>query len=394
MDLSKRIASMDLLRGLAILGILFMNIVAFSAPEPAYMSPAWQGEPSMADKLAYSFQFMLANSRFYSLFCLLFGAGLVMFWQRAEFKGFDANALTKTRLHWLMLFGAVHLSLLFFGDILVSYAICGLIILGKVNWESDKLLRRGIIYIAISATIFSLIASMDLIDVPKEERMLPIPLSLDDANALINQATGSVLDMIWYNVKHGGVLVLAMPLMFWVLGGIMLLGMGLMKSDFFDNGLSNKREFSLFALGFCLSGVQLAMMWQTDFLSGFALMMPLNAVAAILLAVAVASRGAKLCKNNPNILMPLQYAGRMAFSLYIFQSLTMTLLFRWIRPDLFGQLARIEMLGVALVMTLAQLFIAIWWQTKIGQGPLEKMWRHLIYRNHQPKPAVEALVSE
>lgn len=383
MDLTQRIASMDLLRGLAILGILFMNIVAFAAPEPAYMSPAWVGEPSLSDKIAYSFQYIFANSRFYSLFCLLFGAGLVMFWQRAELKGYNAKALISSRLRWLLLFGILHLTLLFFGDILISYALCGMLLVSAISDDSDRLMRRGIIFIGVATAIFTLVAFLSLGEVPKEERMLAIPLSPEDASALINQATGSFGAMVWYNIKYGGVLLLALPLMFWLLGGIMLLGMALIKRGFFYKGLSNKQEFTLFIIGFALSAGQLTLLWLGDFLENFALLLPANMVAAVMLAVAIGSRGVKMCNNNSQFCMPLQYAGRMAFSLYIFQSLTMTILFRWLAPELFGAMPRVELLGIAAVMTILQLLLATWWQTKIGQGPLERMWRHLIYRNHQ-----------
>lgn len=390
MDLSQRIASLDLLRGFAILGILFMNIIVFTLPEPAYISPAWAGEPSFADKIGYSAQFMFANAKFYSLFCLLFGAGMVVFWQRAEIKGFDAKALVKTRLRWLLLFGILHLTLLFFGDILVTYALCGMLLLGSVSLESGKLLRRGIIFIGITALLFTLFASLALIDMPQEEQMIEIPVPADKILLLIEQATGSIGQMIYYNIKHGGALVLSLPIMFWLLGGIMLLGMALMKRGFFDKGLSNTAEALLFILGLSLSSIQLALQWQTDFTSLFALMLPLNSVAAVMIAIALASRGVKICQNNPNALMPLQYAGRMAFSLYIFQSITMTLVFRWIAPGLFATLSRFEMLAVAAIMTIVQLILATWWQKNMGQGPLEKLWRHLIYRNHQPQVAVQS----
>jgi len=384
MDSVQRIASMDLLRGLAILGILFMNIVAFAAPEPAYISPAWAGEPSMSDKVAYSIQYLFANSRFYSLFCLLFGAGMVMFWQRAQDKGFDGQSLLMTRLRWLLLFGVLHITLLFFGDILLTYALCGFILFTKVTWDADKLIKRGLIYLSISTVLWLLIAGIFLIELPDNEQMMPIPLAAEDVTILVDQAIGTVGQMLWYNGKLGGAMILGFPILFWLLGGIMLLGMGLMKRDFFNHGLSNSHEFLLFSIGLALSVGQLAVQWQTQFLNGFSLFMPANAIAAILLALAVASRGVKVCLTNPQFSMPLQYAGRMAFSLYIFQSITMTLLFRWLAPQLFGALSRSEMLGVAVVMTIIQLILATWWQTRIGQGPLEKLWRGLIYRNHQP----------
>jgi len=381
MDLTKRIASMDLLRGFAVLGILIMNIVAFAAPEPAYMSPAWAGTASFADELTYSAQFLVANGRFYSLFCLLFGAGLVMFYQRAQFKGFDADKLLKSRLRWLLLFGVLHLTLFFYGDILVTYALCGMLLFSSIKNDGRVLIRRGIIYIFVAIVIFTGLALLTLIESPDNESFLGYPIAPSKIQALSAQATGSVGQMIWYNVKHGGPLVLSLPLMFWLLGGIMTLGMGLMKQDFFNKGLSNRLELLFISIGIILSSGQLLLLWQTAFVDELMLFIPANMLAAIFIAVAVASRGIKICQNNPNFAMPLQYAGRMAFSLYIFQSLAMTIMFRWVAPQLFSTISRLEMMAVVLIMTILQLILATWWQTKIGQGPLEKLWRWLIYRN-------------
>ncbi|NRA62718.1 MAG: DUF418 domain-containing protein [Psychrobium sp.] len=381
MDLSQRISSMDLLRGLAILGILFMNIVAFSAPDEAYMSPAWHAMATDSDKMVFSVQFMLAHSKFYSLFCLLFGAGMVMFWQRAEAKGFDAKKLTRSRMAWLLLFGALHLTFLFFGDILFIYAVCAFCIMGKVTWDGDKTVRRGMIYMTVGVLLLSLMAALTLIPMPKGQEMMLLPQSSDILAGKVAQATGSFGDMILYNLKTGGAMVAGLPIMFWLLGGIMLVGMGLMKNGFFSRGFSNGAELTLFAVGFTLTASQLAMMWQTDFVNLFSLFVPLNALGAVMLALAVASRLIKCCIKNPNFLMPLQYAGRMAFSLYILQSIIMTLLFKWIAPEMFGNTSRLDAMGIAAIVIALQLILATIWQTKIGQGPLEKMWRHLTYRS-------------
>ncbi|MDP2560460.1 DUF418 domain-containing protein [Psychrobium sp. 1_MG-2023] len=377
MESPNRIASLDLLRGIAILGILFMNIVAFGAPEIAYISPAWLGEISLGDKLAYSGQFIFANARFISLFCILFGAGLVLYWQKLEQKNIAPLPILKTRLHWLLLFGSLHLTILFFGDILLTYAICGLIVLNKVLWTQEKLMRNAIIYLTVGFVLFTGVAALMLLPSPDEE-IFPLVLTEAKAAVEIANATGSFIEMIFYNLAYGVPLVLGLVLLFWFVGGLMLLGMALLKNGFFERGFSNKLEVVLIVSGLILSATQLSFIWQTDFLSAFFLLLPVNQLAAIFITLGVSSRLIKMVTANNQLLLPLQYAGKMAFSLYIFQSIVMTLLFRVFMPELFGALSRTELLGVALVMTIIQLVIATFWQTKIGQGPLEKIWRRLI----------------
>ena len=73
-----RIATLDALRGLALLGILLMNIVGFALPKAAYLNPAYQGMPSAGDQVAWLLSSLLVQGKFLALFALLFGAGLEM----------------------------------------------------------------------------------------------------------------------------------------------------------------------------------------------------------------------------------------------------------------------------------------------------------------------------
>lgn len=124
-DLKYRIHSLDLLRGFAVLGILIMNITSFSQIGMAYMNPAIGAGLEGYNQYFHAFNFIFADTRFMSIFSILFGAGVVLFTQRIEAKGERVAALHFRRMFWLLLFGLIHAYFIWVGDILVAYAICG-----------------------------------------------------------------------------------------------------------------------------------------------------------------------------------------------------------------------------------------------------------------------------
>ena len=125
----ERIGSLDVIRGLAVMGILAANIVAFGQPFSAYMFPEAflvpTGDPGGWQWVA---QFVLIDGKMRGLFTLLFGAGLYLFMERAWSRG-ASRWLQARRLYFLLLFGVVHFFLIWRGDILMYYAMGGLIVL-------------------------------------------------------------------------------------------------------------------------------------------------------------------------------------------------------------------------------------------------------------------------
>ena len=104
-DLNNRIHSLDLLRGFAVLGILIMNITSFSQISIAYLNPTIGAGLEGYNQYLHGFNFIFADTRFMSIFSMLFGAGVVLFTQRIEAKGKRVAALHYTRMFWLLLFG-------------------------------------------------------------------------------------------------------------------------------------------------------------------------------------------------------------------------------------------------------------------------------------------------
>src|SRR5947199_6582075 len=101
---TERIVPMDVLRGFALLGILVMNIQLFAMVEAAYDNPTAYGDLNGANFLVWLFSHLLADQKFISIFSMLFGAGILLLWQRAEASGGRPARLHYRRMSWLILF--------------------------------------------------------------------------------------------------------------------------------------------------------------------------------------------------------------------------------------------------------------------------------------------------
>jgi len=128
-DAPERVASLDLIRGVAVLGILAINIAGFAGPGAGVMTPSLLSPATFADKLAYAAGFLVFEGKMRALFTMLFGASLVLFVERADAGGRFGDILQLRRLLWLALFGLAHFYFIWWGDILFLYAACGIVAL-------------------------------------------------------------------------------------------------------------------------------------------------------------------------------------------------------------------------------------------------------------------------
>src|SRR6187549_2730736 len=122
-----RIVTLDIVRGIAVMGILAMNIVAFAMPDQAYVNPLAYGSESAADFASWAFSFVFIDGKMRGLFSFLFGASMLLVIQLAEAKRESARSATFRRQLWLLLFGYLHFALIWYGDILVGYALIGML---------------------------------------------------------------------------------------------------------------------------------------------------------------------------------------------------------------------------------------------------------------------------
>ena len=152
-QLSERIDSFDVLRGFAILGLLPINIQVFSMIGISYMNPLVNGNFEGINYLIWVLSYLFFDLKFLSIFSILFGAGIVLFTERLKAKGIISLRIHYRRTVWLMIIGFAHAYLLWGGDILVTYATCGMLVVLLRNHSPKKLFIIGLIVFSIASLI-------------------------------------------------------------------------------------------------------------------------------------------------------------------------------------------------------------------------------------------------
>ena len=148
-----RIASIDVLRGFAVLGILLMNIQTFSMIESAYVNPTAYGEFAGVNAVVWGFTRLFADQKFMTLFSMLFGAGIVLMSERTMADG-RSPAAHYRRMFVLLIVGLLHAYLLWYGDVLTAYAIFGMVAYLGRRWRPSVLLPLGIVLLFVPALLF------------------------------------------------------------------------------------------------------------------------------------------------------------------------------------------------------------------------------------------------
>jgi uncharacterized protein len=151
---SKRIGSIDVLRGVAVLGILLMNIQTFSMVESAYMNPTSYGDLTGINAVIYVFGRLFADQKFMTLFSMLFGAGIVLMAEKAVANGRRPAPAHYRRMIVLLAVGLAHAYLLWYGDVLTAYAICGMLVYLVRKWRPVILFWIGVLLLLVPLGFF------------------------------------------------------------------------------------------------------------------------------------------------------------------------------------------------------------------------------------------------
>ena len=263
----ERYVSLDILRGVAILGILVMNIYAFAMPFSAYMNPLLMGGNDAQNLGIWFFTHVLFDQKFISIFAMMFGAGLVLMTDRAESKGAKPAPIYFRRQFWLVMIGAVHGYLIWFGDILCAYALIGMLVYLFRKKSPRTLIVVACLLIPVTPLINygmsmhmaeiktqaqDLIAEeksgatlddeqREVVTAWEEARAMMAPTAEDTQKDLDThlQGYGSI---VAFRIPHVAQMQLFMTLMYgiWRVGGLMLIGMALMKLGVFTGERSGE----------------------------------------------------------------------------------------------------------------------------------------------------------
>ena len=393
---SERIGSLDVLRGFALLGILPMNIGSFSMPAAAYFNPTVYGNLEGADYWVWLVTHLFADLKFMAIFSMLFGAGIVLMDQRCRAKGIPFTGLHYRRMVWLVLFGILHANLLWYGDILYWYGLCGMLVVLFRSLSPKWLTLSGLLFLAV-ASGFLLSAGLTLDQWPPEaveEANRDLRPSPEAVETEVEAYRGTWLEQMQERIPEAREME-SSAFLFWALwrvAGLMLVGMALFKLGVFsaERSLAFYRIWILVAVGIGLPIVGYGVHWNfaRDWASPtfFFLGSQFNYWASLLVALGWVSVVMLVVKARrlTRLTEPLAAVGRTAFSNYILQTLICTTIFYGHGFGLFGSLERTAQLGVVVAVWTLQLVISPLWLRKFRFGPLEWLWRTLVYLQPQP----------
>ncbi|ROQ22644.1 DUF418 domain-containing protein [Gallaecimonas pentaromativorans] len=347
--MTTRLAAIDSARGLAIFGILLINIQSFGQlDEFRYHRLA---EPGLVSQVVWWFNMLLADGKFISLLSLLFGMGLVWL-QKA------GNSYQYRRLRYLALFGAVHGFLIWDGDILLMYALTAMVVLPFVMGRPRfQLLIAGVLIILATLVFVALVL---LTTQGGEPDTTPL--------AIYNQ--GSYLSQCFYRLSSFGYTIASWPVFILpMVSGLMLAGAAIAQRPAWFMVLK-RYWYGWLLLGLVPSWL---LLWQLpDSGFGWLLMFsPFQALGYLGLMLRIGEHWRLL-----------QRAGRLALSHYLLQSLVMTGFFYGF--GLYGQFSRLTLLAIALGYIALALALTPLYLRYFSQGPMEWLWRRLAHRDATP----------
>ena len=386
---SERIVSLDVLRGFALLGILLINIWVFAMPFAVLQNPTAYGDLTGANYLAWLVSHIFAQEKFITLFTMLFGTGIILFTRSKP----DRKALTLhyRRMAILLAIGLAHAYLLWYGDILVQYALCGLFVVAARDWDTTTLARYGLLFVAVP-TILSVVQGLSLpptATIPGWE-----PSAAAIASEVETYRSGWLAQL-----DHRASTALLLQTSgfiagtFWRITGLMLWGMALFKSGI----LSNQRSTAFYRrLLVAAGGAGLALVltgvWYNTTVVDWAgresvyFGAQFNYWGSALLAVAYIAAVMLYCRwrTDGPVITALSAVGRTALSNYLLQTVLATSIFYGHGLGLFGTLNRVELLGVVTGIWTVQIVLSIIWVRYFKFGPVEWLWRIGTYGRRQP----------
>ncbi|MFC6401238.1 DUF418 domain-containing protein [Mammaliicoccus sciuri] len=370
----QRIFSIDALRGFSLLGILLMNILTFAYPYQI-INPFEFFQHQDGAWFKISSLFIIAS--FYPIFAFLFGYGLSIMYQNSLDKGLNYYPMITRRLLFLLLLGIIHGVFIFYGDILSTYALLGLIAIIFVCLKPQYTL----VALSIGIGIFVLLYLLPMIllkDVTQIESFVGLQ-ELERVNNILSSA--DYVSIIGFNLKYFGMNIANAILVgpFSILP-IMLFGIYAHQINWFNKIKQHKNLYMVIGvvvliLGLAIKMIQIVLEGSvTSQLMSQMIGGPIVALSYIMFFVI-------LCEDQTarKILTPLQSIGKLSLTTYIMQSVICIIIFYGVGFNFYGKLPVLNIYIIGIVIYFVQLIVSYLYLMKFKQGPLEKLWRKVTY---------------
>lgn len=366
---SARIDVLDMVRGLAILGIFILNIGGFALPSAAYLNPLYTPAASATDIATWAVLSVLVQGKFLGMFALLFGATLMMLSRYSQ-------PWNMARLLVLGVIGLLHTALLWSGDILLMYSLTGV----AACWIIHNVSSRWWLKLVPVLILTGLFLLFFLLSEDGELKLLYWQPSQEmlDYEVLIAD-TGGIAGMLDRISTISGMLMMMVVQYGWQLLAMMLLGARLMKNGWLKGAfpLSHYRRLAAWLLLPSLL-LQAVVMWL-EYLNGWSVFWmgtigyPLADILQPVQTTGLIALFYGLQPQLKPVAACLQRVGRTALSSYLLQSVCGVILFEYL--GYFCQFDRLTLLAFVPLMWLINILFSTLWLRYFSQGPVEWLWR-------------------
>jgi uncharacterized protein len=407
-SLPERIELLDVLRGLAVCGILIGNMQWFSGY--GLMPTALEAQSPLADRITHFLVWFFIEGKFYSIFSFLFGFGFALQIARAKERGDLKASLFKRRLFWLLVIGLAHAYLLWAGDILSIYALMGFLLILFRKKTTDALLKWAFVLLAIPILTYILLYILFVAFAPPDAvaQIEAAKINMwNDAVKTVPQS--SYLQILTgYNLhsivgRYAGLIFeMRLPKLL----AMFLLGVYAYRRGFFQH-LSSHQSFIRRVLVY---GLILGLVGNIAFaaLAGAEAVFPPTPAGVVgvisyafgvpALALFFIALVATLWQKPAwrRLLAFPALVGRMALTNYLMQTIICVLIFYGYGFGQFGRFGASTVTLIALAVFLFQVLISALWLKYFSYGPMEWIWRQLTYRrrlNIRLKPQQTAVDS-
>jgi len=393
---SARIEALDTLRGAAVLGILPVNIQLFAMPEAAYQNPTAYADLAGINLAVWFATHVLADMKFLAIFSMMFGASTLLFLEKAGREGRAGAVLWYRRMFVLLAIGLAHAYLLWSGDILAVYAVCGMLLYFARDWPPRRLVIAAILGLCVPA-ILMVLSGLQF------DQWTPDELDAANGDWLPSQEM-LALEVGAYQGGWQAQNLFRIPsalefhtsglltLMLWRAGGLMLIGMALYRW-----GVLTARRAPRFYLAMTVAGLGIGLPvviagavgnLESDFDLRHVLTTGslYNYWGSLGVCLGYVGLVMWICASDrlPRTRSLLAAVGRTALSNYLLQTLLCTTVFYGYGLGLFGQLQRSEQFLVVLCVWVVQIAATVAWLRRFRSGPVEWAWRTLQYGRVQP----------
>ena len=399
---SERLVILDFLRGLALFGILIVNMSFYNSPifsQSGGLS-LWTDTSNQVTRMFIWFFF---ESKFYPLFSLLFGIGFYLFMQKAEESMRELTFRYRIRLAYLLLFGLLHVFLLWHGDILVVYAIFGFVMTWFRKSSNKTLIVTSVVFLLIPVMLTAAVVALIELAKMLPEAAVEIESGFADQQeyikerismALTTYSEGSYAEIFRMRLNEYSFVLGGVIFMFPNIISFFLIGIYMGRNRFFADpgtGLRRLRKLFLWSLpvalafnaiylyyaslgSFTTPDINLLLMITGAIFGGASMMFVYLYLFTLMFHKGVFGRLGRVIST----------AGRMAFTNYLTQTIICTTIFYSYGFGLYGKVNYWQGVIIAIMLFTIQLIWSHYWLKRFRFGPFEWLWRTLTYGKRQP----------